>query len=324
MTFPEQSRIATKATAVLIEYLRIVTLALELREDQRYEERDIKQLKELKSTLEEELSSVGSGILSSFMTLYEDQGRPWKCVPVQEARFSADHSRTFDYTELHRLAQSSRRSERNELKKILAKKGANPKDILDWTPLHYAAAKGPVDAIGILLKHQANANALDLLEWTPLHYACQSGKTSIVQNPIREGPELDVRGRDGLAPLHCAAMNGHVDVVRSLIEAGAALDVLDASRNTPLHWAAFKGHRGVVEYPWKDANKKLRDHNGRTALHLATISKRVGEGVEEDRLKVVRLLAVEEEALEAKDRVGRTPLHYAAGRGHEAVVRLLR
>ncbi|KAH9206686.1 hypothetical protein DL95DRAFT_450718 [Leptodontidium sp. 2 PMI_412] len=107
-TFPES--IATKATAVLIEYLRTVTLAIELKEAQKYEKGDIQGLKELKSSLEEELKTVGQWILSSLMRLYEEQGRPWECTLVQEAGSAGEqdtsYPETFKSTKLHRLAQS--------------------------------------------------------------------------------------------------------------------------------------------------------------------------------------------------------------------------
>ncbi|KAH7243933.1 hypothetical protein B0J15DRAFT_451668 [Fusarium solani] len=83
--FPEESSIATKATAVLMEFLRQLALTIELREAQ-YGGIILWQLKGLKSVLEKELKSVGRGILSSFMGLYEEQGDGWKCVSVQEAR----------------------------------------------------------------------------------------------------------------------------------------------------------------------------------------------------------------------------------------------
>ncbi|KAL8365070.1 hypothetical protein RB595_004064 [Gaeumannomyces hyphopodioides] len=314
-TFPEQSGIATKATAVLVEYLRMITRALELRKAQQNEEGDISELKELKSDLEKELRTVGRGVLSGLMSLYEEQGRFWTCVPVQEARSGwvedTSYPDTFNFTVLHQRAASSWNPG------DIFDKGAdvNAQDLLGWMPLHYAIAKGSAWAAAELLKRRADVNARDLLEWTPLHYACQRSETSVVQNLLREGAELDVRGRDGVAPLHCAAMNGHLDVVRQLIEAGAAFDVMDASGTTPLHWAAYNGHKDVVNSLWQDANKKLRDHYGRTALHLAAIA-----GMAE----VVQLLAVEAGAdKEARDRSGRTPLHCAAEGGHEAVARLL-
>ncbi|KLU91868.1 hypothetical protein MAPG_10817 [Magnaporthiopsis poae ATCC 64411] len=308
-TFPEQSGITTKATAVLMEYLKTITQTLELRKAQQYEEEDIRELKGLKSDLEKELKTGCSSTLSSLMRLYEEQGRQWKCDLMQETGSAGSYPGIFNFTPLHQhVGSDSWRFE--EI--LREEKDANPKDIHDWTPLHYAATKGSARAIERLLKRGADVNARDLLGWTPLYYACQTGQIAIVRNLLREGAELDVRGRDGVAPLHCAAISGHFNVVRQLIEAGAALDILDASGTTPLHWAAYNGHKDVVEYLWQDANKKLRDHYGRTALHLAAIT-----GMAE----VVRLLKSAEK--EAKDRNGRTPLHLAATKGHKAVARLL-
>ncbi|KAI8648686.1 Espin [Fusarium keratoplasticum] len=109
-------------------------------------------------------------------------------------------------------------------------------------------------------------------------------------------------------------MNGRHDMVKSLIEAGAAMNILDASGNTPLLWASYKGHMRVVEYLWEDTNQKLRDNDGRTALHLAATA-----GMEE----VVRWLIDMGADKEAKNRAGKTPLYYAARNGHEAVVGML-
>ncbi|RYP46521.1 hypothetical protein DL768_007293 [Monosporascus sp. mg162] len=316
-SFPPESNMFTKATAVLMEYLRTLTLAIELREHQHYEERDIKGLKDIKWSLEKELRSVDGRILSSLMTLYKKQGREWKCGLVQEtgSAGNANYQLTFASTKAHELAQSQDLTVHEMFETAQeGGKDVNRKDILDWTRLHYVAAEGQTHAVMELLEQQADINARDFVDWTPLHYACQHDYISTLQTLLREGAELNVQGRNGVAPLHCAATSGHVDAVRTLIEAGAALDVLDASGNTPLHWAAYKGHKDVVEYLQQDANKKLRDNNGQTALHLAAIA-----GMEE----TVKLLVRAGADKEAKDRGGRTPLHGAAEAGHEAVVKFL-
>ncbi|KAJ2895143.1 hypothetical protein MKZ38_006860 [Zalerion maritima] len=334
-TFPADSGIAVRGTAVLMEYLRTVTLGIELKEAQQYENGDIRTLKEVKSELEAELDSkpkeseskveqemktARRRVISNLMRLYKEQGREWKCDIVQKDGSAGEEDTsypvTFNDTELHRLSRSRPGKGRAERKIGAALPHVNSKDIHDWTPLHYAAVTGSENAASKLLKHQANSNAQDLIEWTPLHYACQGGYLPIVQSLIQEGAELDASGRDRVAPLHCAAMNGHLPVVRLLVEAGAALDVLDALRNTPLHWAAYKGHQEVVRYLSQDANKRLRDHIGRTALHLAAMS---GNGGDE----VVKILLENGVDKKVRDRHGRTPLHGAAYGGHEAVAKLL-
>ncbi|CAM1508997.1 Fc.00g027360.m01.CDS01 [Cosmosporella sp. VM-42] len=320
-TFPKESGIAAKATAVLMEYLRQVTAAIELREA-RHEKTDLLQLKELKSTMEEKLNNGVQEVLSNLIKLYRKQDRPWECTLMPEAgeedtsdeEEDTSFAEMFNFTKAHQFTQS-RRYFHSLIEELKAKENANARDIHDWTPLHYAAAKGSITAAKLLLRRQADANARDLQEWTPLHYACQNNETSIVQSLLRGGADVNVQGRNGVAPLHCAAKNGCQDVVSSLIEAGAAIDILDASGNTPLLWAAYMGHEDVVRYLEPDANTKLRDHNGRTALHLAAVA---------GKLDMSKLLANELGVKkEAKDQWGGTPLHCAAEGGHEAIVRLL-
>ncbi|KLU85217.1 hypothetical protein MAPG_04247 [Magnaporthiopsis poae ATCC 64411] len=314
-TYPGQSGIATKATAVLMEYLRTITQALELREAQ-YDQGDARELKKLKSELENKLRTVDRQILSGLMSLYEQQARYWICVPVQEARSGLVNEIcypwTFEFTPLHDAAGSDDMPETTGLFSRGRRSYLNAKDIHGWTPLHYAVAKGSEYITPMLLERQADVNAQDLSGWTPLHYACKAGKPAMVRKLLGERAEPSVRGKDGMTPLHCAVTNGHLDVVRQLIEAGAALDVPDASGATPFLWAVYLGHRDVAEYLWQDANKKTRDYHGRTALHLAVIAGRV---------EMVQMLEGTER--KAKDRDGRTPLHLAAVSGHETVASLL-
>jgi len=310
-TFQKQSSIANKATAVLVEYLRVVVLAIKSKEAQVYEERDIYDLRKLKLSMERELETADRGTLSSLMRLYEEQGRRWTLNPVQEVGLAGildtSYPETFNLTELHLLARSEDRIW--EFQALRDWEGVSGKDIHDWTPLHYAAAKGIAGAAKILLEHGADVNARDLLKWTPLHHACKRGETSMVHNLLQEGAELDVRGRDGVAPLHCAALNSHTEV--------------DHYGRTPLHLAAANGHEKMVKLLAEElnANVEAKDDGGQMPLHLAAAG-----GHEE----VVRLLAIQLEAdKDAKDRYGQTPLHFAASSyssdrsRHKAIISLL-
>ncbi|WYZ42190.1 hypothetical protein EsH8_V_001085 [Colletotrichum jinshuiense] len=315
-----------KATAVLMECLRQVTLAVELSKSQQEINR-FEQLERLQSTLVYKLKSTDQETLSNLMGLYEKQGRKWECPPALELRSSRLEedicSRLFNFTRLHEATYS------DGLITTHGGENVNVKDIHGWTPLHYAVINTWNHMykrynIEKLLEGQADCNAWDLLEWTPLHYACQRDDPLIVRILLQKGADVNAQGRNGVAPLHCAARTCSLNVVTALVEAGATIDILDASGNTPLLWAAYMGHKDVVAYLWEDANRKLRNKNGRTTMHLAAVAGK------EEMIKWLHNQSLAdnnvknaEAALDTKDSDGRTPLHLASANGHDHVVRLL-
>jgi ankyrin repeat protein len=306
-----------KSIALLVEYLRAIPDAIKLREEQQFEDKDIQELKDLGLGLYKELQKVGvNDILEGLMRLYEIQGRPWECDLVEKST-PKRHKDMLNFTELHKMAHEG---DPNIASTLESKKGGiNKKDILDWTPLHYAAESSNLDALKQLLRHQANMNTQDIRGGTPLHYACRHNDREIVAYLLRGGAEINIQDIDGIAPIHYAVMSGHMDIVHLLIEFGGAIDLVDGMGYTPLLWAAYTGQEAVVNYLWEDANKKLRDHNGRAPLHLAAVA-------EVDTVKkeqVIRLLVERGAEKEAKDRFGQTPLHFAAMSGHKAAVQLL-
>ncbi|KAF0322512.1 ankyrin repeat protein [Colletotrichum asianum] len=118
-----------------------------------------------------------------------------------------------------------------------------------------------------------------------------------------------------MIPLHCASIEGNSRAVAILIEAGANVDIQDASGTTPLLWAAYKGWEDIAKNLWEVANKRRRDIEGRTALHLAALS---------GQTPIVRWLVVDQGVeKEAQDSRMRRPLHWAVKNGHEEVVALL-
>ncbi|KID82395.1 ankyrin repeat protein [Metarhizium guizhouense ARSEF 977] len=323
-TFPRKSSIFVKATAILMENLRTVTLTSKLREAQCYPEKKIHPIRMAKLDMEEELERVDRTLLICLMRLYKKQRRQWECDIIQGAGLTIEGHTIYpdplNSTPAHRICQDD---EDRDLYLIpqLAVRYLDWKDIHDCTPLHYAAVNGREFYVRSLLQFQPDVNARDLRDWTPLHYACNAcSHLSVVQYLLDKGrPEVNAQGIDGVAPLHLAAMNGDIETVQILIRAGAALDIQDASGTTALHWAAFKGHEAIVEYLYEDSNEKLLDKNGRTALHLAAIA---------GKENVVRFLVPcsDEQTnadMDTFDRLGYNPLHWAAMRGHEAIVRYL-
>ncbi|KAJ4174260.1 hypothetical protein NW754_004675 [Fusarium falciforme] len=178
----------------------------------------------------------------------------------------------------------------------------NKRDLLDWTPLHYAAARQN-ELLGYdLLKRGADPNLKDLHGFTPVHYASEHGMKSFVSLLQRFGGRLDARGLNGATPMHVAARGGHLKLIKSWSRYDQG-DIQSLSRlrdhngRVPVHWAVVYGQEKVVEELRSSLDEP--DKYGWTSLHLATVH-------HDDRLmETVLGLSTEREKL---DRKGRTAL----------------
>ena len=171
--------------------------------------------------------------------------------------------------------------------RFLVEKGASVgiKDELGRTPLHSAAlveSDYALEIVRILLEKKAydNVNETDQLGWTPLHFA--------VRNERESAPAM----------------------VRFLIQKGAMVEIRDASGKNPLH--------GAIE---KQSNHTL-------AIVQLLLGQATADGIvtakETSRscspllvanyvLVMLQILLKKEPVatVNARDRYGRTPLHYA-------------
>ncbi|EEU33425.1 uncharacterized protein NECHADRAFT_56710, partial [Fusarium vanettenii 77-13-4] len=173
------------------------------------------------------------------------------------------------------------------------------------------------DALRKLLTNRANINARDIRGQTPLHYTCRHSDAQVMQSLLREGAAINIQDIDRIAPIHHAAIHGHRPAIQSLIKAGTDVNLVDALGNTPLFWATYKGHSDLVKDLRKDSNIRLRDHNGRTPLHIAAIAEVDGPR----REKVVALLLDIDAAKEEKDKFNAAKDRF--GRHREVIALLL-
>ncbi|KAF4454210.1 ankyrin repeat protein [Fusarium austroafricanum] len=329
--FPPESHVYVKTAGVLMLHLKYIDFIREMREfEEGYVDVAVRNFRtdSLKRHMNKLIQQDRSNsVPQRLTTLFQAQSRGLESARIQkgvsEKSKDIDLSRSLEqitslgFTKLHYLCQGRTYQKDAISGYVKEDKDINCRDILDWTPLHYAAARSDSDNIFVMATvHQANVNALDTLDWTPLHYACLRGNAKNVVSLLRGRADVNAKGKNGIAPLHCAAMKGHKTVMSLLVEAGAAIDVLDGFQTTPLLWAASKGHKAVVEYLWPDASRKLRDDDGRTALHLATLA---------NNPEVVELLLKQNPPAEkdAKDRNGQTPLYVAVVEDRQAIVELL-
>lgn len=128
------------------------------------------------------------------------------------------------------------------------------------TALHFAADKGDVDMVKILLAAKANPNAPDRTGRSPLTIAANNKHAEVLKLLIGAGGNIELRDQMGGTPVLWAAGLGSPDTVKILVDAGANPNVVDRQGMTPLIWAASVGKPDVVEYLIaKGADVKAKD-----------------------------------------------------------------
>ncbi|HEY6990300.1 MAG TPA: ankyrin repeat domain-containing protein [Bryobacteraceae bacterium] len=98
-----------------------------------------------------------------------------------------------------------------------------PIAMIKLTPLHRAAAFGPVQMVRDLLKAGANVNARDGRSLTPLHFAVATDYPSkqICETLLQAGADVNARDSTGETPLDWAEKFAYPDIVQALQKAGA-------------------------------------------------------------------------------------------------------
>ncbi|KAH8770916.1 ankyrin repeat-containing domain protein [Diaporthe sp. PMI_573] len=167
------------------------------------------------------------------------------------------------------------------------------------TALHFAANRGHVECVEVLLEEGASVNLPDGQNRTPLYAACCSETTKSANRILdelikRKLPisEINMISRDEETPLNRAALQGHGHIVERLLHAAKSesdkaslvIDLANALlKQTPLHNASKNGHKDCVRLLLDakaniltstklhdlGANLSLPDKYGWTPLELA-------------------------------------------------------
>ncbi|KAK1496691.1 hypothetical protein CCUS01_13270 [Colletotrichum cuscutae] len=194
-------------------------------------------------------------------------------------------------------------------------------------PLHIAAKRGLVSAIGVLLKAGARLAVQDREGATPFFTATEAEQADVMEELLkpRLGDDdvkspLEIRDNSGRTPLLLASINGFLKGAKLLIDAGANRNAQTfESKSTPLIAACSWGYQDVVEAlldhdssnPSRRADLNLQNADGATALHVAII---------EGRHKIAELLLNVGVDVTIKDNNGQSTLHLASRQDHQSVV----
>jgi ankyrin repeat protein len=187
-------------------------------------------------------------------------------------------------------------------------------------PLHYAAARGRLACVQLLLDHGAAVDGLNDDDVTPLIRAVSHDHVACARLLLSHGAAVDAMDSLGWRPLHHAAASGSLACLRLLLdERSSAVNTvtnMDAGGDTPLHLA--------VAYGFVDCAQLLLDHGAlvgalrlddtRTPLHTSA-----GSG----STPCLQLLLARGAVVDFQSSGDLTPLHLVAEEGHHENMRLL-
>lgn len=109
-------------------------------------------------------------------------------------------------------------SGQEQLVKTLIAKGADVNKT-GWTPLHYAATKGHLSIMKLLLEKSAYIDSQSPNQTTPLMMAAFYGTAQAVQLLIDEGADIDAKNEQGLSALDFANRGNRADAAHILRQA---------------------------------------------------------------------------------------------------------
>ena len=231
---------------------------------------------------------------------------------------------------------------------VAAKASVNIPTTTGATPLMAAATSGSVDAVQVLLDHDAFVNARETANGqTALMFAAWENRADVIRRLVERGahtgltswvvsmnePRLDNEGNPvparrtrvpgansvmgGMTALLFAARDGHLEAVRALVESGTNIDqVAGGDGSSPMVIAIANGHYTVAGYLLDEgADPNAARSSGETVLMTGA---RTGNAE-----LVLALLAAGADVQGSAHFQRQTPLMWAAAEGHAHVVQVL-
>ncbi|XP_057309492.1 poly [ADP-ribose] polymerase tankyrase-like isoform X2 [Hydractinia symbiolongicarpus] len=185
--------------------------------------------------------------------------------------------------------------------KIEKKVKINFKNKGTMTALHYAAERGFIDVVKVLIELGAS---IDLQtgagkeNMTPLGFAAQKGHYDVVKLLVEKGASPDKKMRRSKTALMYACMNGHSQIVAYLLRIGVNPSAEDSSQNTPIHYAAAYGWYHCVQLLLEGGANADKPNNWRTTPLAVSILK--------GHMEISELLLSVDVDVDYADEMGRT------------------
>jgi len=185
-------------------------------------------------------------------------------------------------------------------------------------PLHYAAWKGNVEIVKLLLDHGADLHET-IVEQSVIHFAARSGNVEVVSFLLDKGADVNARGFMEVTPLMYAAAGNDLKMARFLLERGADIQQKDIQGFTALYNAVENGSPEIIDFlisRGANVNETSKTSYGyETPLYHAMLRGRIDNAI----LLVTQYNA----SVNTRTADGSTPLHLAVYKGYQKMVDVL-
>jgi ankyrin repeat protein len=185
--------------------------------------------------------------------------------------------------------------------------------------------------------------------WTPLHLACQGAHVDTVEALLSAGASVSVVDKEGDLPLHIAAREGNTGIMEALLRGGerraGQLECKNLKGWTPLQEAQLSGIYEAEQMLWRLTGLSLESGHGHgdsdsdfglVSSDAAIRAEKLAKAIRVDDVEAVAgLLGLsdgqerdgevvhENQALEARNQGGRSPLQQALLFGSLKVAKML-
>jgi len=177
-----------------------------------------------------------------------------------------------------------------------------------------AVSKGHLNVAEYLIDRGASINYSGDSNWRPLHEAASEGHKDMAELLIAKGARVNVKDVGDYTPLNYSIWNADANTAGLLLSKGADLHNRDESGYEPLHWAVFMGSKELTELILsKSQDANVQDAQGFTPLYIAA----------QYKPEMAETLIDHGAAVDAADKYGAGPLHYAVRYGQNEMAEML-